>query len=272
MQRGDHVLVELVDLATESDVVGYFSFDWPDELQRSACIPVPLQLDHSFPLGDYGLFVEGDYGANVRVGPVDELGVSTSARATGMRVVDLLGSPADPGGTVTQPPGSSSSDASRRDVQRASRKDVEETLTRRAEHLGFYGCKRFRESGANDPFAYGATGAIRCVNPVSNVTQFAFFRFPDGASMRRYWTYRLGEIEGRLPRNNQACRNGKKGLTSWARGQRFGSVACFISTSQGGTKAARVRWIDEGTNTYGIVDAKDARIGPLAAWWETNLR
>ncbi|MFV2064642.1 MAG: trypsin-like peptidase domain-containing protein, partial [Chloroflexota bacterium] len=185
MQRGDHVLVELVDLAAPAadGVVGYSSFDWPDDFRRSECVPVPLQLDRSFPQGDFGPFLEGEFGVSVRVGPVDELKLSTGTRATAMRVIDPPGTPSDPGGAVTRPDETSSNVAGRSGRERRSRRDVEAALTRRAGRLGFYGCKPFRQSGANDPSDYGATGAIRCVKPADKVSQFAFFRFSGASGM-----------------------------------------------------------------------------------------
>ncbi|MEX1345694.1 MAG: hypothetical protein AB1Z63_13605, partial [Candidatus Limnocylindrales bacterium] len=50
-----------------------------------------------------------------------------------------------------------------------------------------YGCTRFSEEGANDPFTFGAIAAIECDRPAGGVRQLALFRFPDAASMDDYW-------------------------------------------------------------------------------------
>jgi hypothetical protein len=130
-------------------------------------------------------------------------------------------------------------------------------------------CKKYRDHAKNDPFDYDASGAILCDETTDSriedqdVNQFALFRFPNAGSMADYWRYRVGEFPGRMPRRSTTCWDGTRGIAKWE----YGKVACYVSTSSAGTRAARIRWTDKRTNTYGVLDATDDDLPGLFTWW-----
>jgi hypothetical protein len=267
MQDGDHVLVELVDLSAGAEVVDYEAFDWPEDLGASACLPIALGLDRSFPMRDYRPFLDGEYGVNVHIGPVDEYEATPGAYANAVRVIDDLG--ALPGIDTTTPtprPVRTPRPATPAPVRpdQASRRAVESTLLQRATLYGF-DCKPWRQEGTFDPFDFGAVGAVICERGLAGqkVSQLALFGFADARSMADYWAYRLDQVPGRMPRSELVCWDGTRGVTTW----RHGEVACYVSTSDAGTRAARIRWTDERTHTYGLVDATNVDLPALVDWW-----
>jgi hypothetical protein len=153
----------------------------------------------------------------------------------------------------------------------ASRRAVEDALLQLAASAGFK-CRPWRQEGSYDPFDYGATGAVICDEGLAgqDVGQLALFAFPEPSSMERYWQLRIGEIPGRMPRDPSVCRDGSRGITTW----QHGDVACYVSTSEAGTRGARIRWTDERIKAYGvvygIVDATDVDLPGLVEWWRTR--
>ena len=124
----------------------------------------------------------------------------------------------------------------------------------------YSGCVPFTQQGKHDPFAYGAEAAIRCDRPARGVGQLALFRFPDADSMADYWEWRVGQIEPAPPMRDGACTDGRKGQATWPHGE----LVCYRSTAP---KEAKLRWIDERTNTYGVLDATNQDIARLHAVW-----
>ena len=124
----------------------------------------------------------------------------------------------------------------------------------------YSGCVPFTQQGEHDPFAYGAQVAIQCDRPVRGLRQLALFRFPDADSMAEYWEWRVRQIEPGPPTRGGACADGRKGETTWE----HGALVCYRSTAP---KEAKLRWIDERTNTYGVLDAPDQNIARLHAAW-----
>jgi len=129
-------------------------------------------------------------------------------------------------------------------------------------------CEAYGQSAvANDPFSYGAEAAINCGRTSSEgfpqVAYMTLFRFPDGSTMGDYWAFRADQNPGMSSRVG-ACRDGNKGYGSWAHGEYF----CYVSKTGG---HALLRWTDERTNTYGVLDANNARLKPLYRAW-TELR
>lgn len=124
-----------------------------------------------------------------------------------------------------------------------------------------YGCSRFAEQGANDPFSYGAIAAIGCDRPAGGVRQLALFRFPDSASMDEYWAWRVGQIEPAPPVRPNACANGAPGTRTWD----GGAVVCYISPVDG---RAKLRWTDERTATYGVIDGRNDDLQRLFERWQ----
>jgi hypothetical protein len=126
------------------------------------------------------------------------------------------------------------------------------------------GCRAFTDRGGNDPFDFGATAAIHCAKPVRDVRQVASFRFPDGDAMAGYWAWRVDQVEPTLRPRDGACADGRRGLARWE----HGALVCYVS---GQPKVARLRWIDERSGTYGVIDATDRDIRGLFENWSTLM-
>ncbi len=124
----------------------------------------------------------------------------------------------------------------------------------------YSGCTPFTEHGANDPFSRGARAAIHCATPTRGVRQAALFRFPDVEPMADYWRWRVKRIEPNPPAREGACADGRRGLTTWAHGQ----LVCYVAQP---SKEAKLRWTDERTGTYGVLDASSRDIAQLHAVW-----
>ncbi len=122
------------------------------------------------------------------------------------------------------------------------------------------GCTAFTEQGRNDPFSYGAFAAIQCDEPARRVRQLALFRFPDTSSMAEYWEWRIAQIEPSPAVRDGACADGRRGRTRWA----HGDLVCYVSPS---SPEAKLRWTDERTDTYGVLDARDRDIAGLHDTW-----
>ena len=122
-------------------------------------------------------------------------------------------------------------------------------------------CTPFTEQGDNDPFSYGARAAIQCPKPARGIQQLALFRFPDIESMTEYWDWRVGQIEPAPAWRDGACADGRRGESAWEHGE----LVCYVS---GSPRQAKLRWIDERTDTYGVLDASDRNIARLHAAWK----
>jgi hypothetical protein len=141
----------------------------------------------------------------------------------------------------------------------AARTRQEESLLGRL-RARFRGCSAFRERGAYDPFSYGATAAAQCDVGSGGIAQVAVFRFPDGLSLDDYWRYRMSTIRPRLRQSDWACELGERGIQRWE----HGSIACYVSRTQG---VAHLRWTDERTDTYWLVQATHRDLPRLVQWW-----
>jgi len=124
----------------------------------------------------------------------------------------------------------------------------------------FSGCAPFTQQGDHDPFSYGAQAAVQCDKPARGVRQLALFRFSDADSMAEYWEWRVGQIEPTPAAREGACADGRKGQTTWE----HGDLVCYVS------KEAKLRWTDERTGTYGVLDATDRNIARLHAVWKAQ--
>jgi predicted metalloprotease len=142
-------------------------------------------------------------------------------------------------------------------------------ITRRAledallDRMGFATCKPWRKQGeVHDPFAHGARAAVQCDTPALGLQQAAMFIFPDTSSMESYWRWRVTRIDPHPPRRSSACQQGMAAIQRW----RHGELACYVDKSRTPYRA-RIRWTDERTNTYGVLDADDRSIERLFQWW-----
>jgi hypothetical protein len=60
-----------------------------------------------------------------------------------------------------------------------------------------------------------------------------------------------------------ACADGEPGLGRWA----SGGIVCYVEDG-----IAKIRWTDERSGLYGVVDATDRNLAALYAWWRSNGR
>lgn len=140
----------------------------------------------------------------------------------------------------------------------AARRVLEDDLLARA---SFLSCERFRDP--DQPFDHGARAAIWCGSPAARVRQVALFTFLGTDAVDDFWTVRLASIEPPPAETEAACTGGLAGWTRWG----FGALACYM---EGGT--ARLRWTDDRTAMYGVLDATDADMEALYGWWRTSGR
>jgi hypothetical protein len=121
-------------------------------------------------------------------------------------------------------------------------------------------CRAFTEQGHNDPFSYGALAAIHCESPTRGLRQLAFFRFPDDDSMAEYWAWRVDQVEPPPASRDGACADGRRGRARWD----HGDLVCYVAR---GSKEAKLRWTDERSDTYGVIDSTDRDVGNLFEAW-----
>ncbi len=79
--------------------------------------------------------------------------------------------------------------------------------------------------------------------------------------MTDYWRWRVRQIDPKPPTRDGACGDGRKGLTSWEHGE----LVCYVAKP---SRAAKLRWTDERTSTYGVLDGSDRDIERLHAVWK----
>jgi hypothetical protein len=140
------------------------------------------------------------------------------------------------------------------------RRDLERLLLDR---MSFGSCRPWRQQGQDqDPFSFGARAAVQCDDPAFGIKQTAMFIFPDGQSMDQYWRWRVNRIEPEPPRRRGACSSGDRGIRRWSHGE----LVCYVDRANS-PRRAKIRWTDERTNTYGILDGESRSIAELYDWW-----
>ncbi|MFV2064472.1 MAG: zinc ribbon domain-containing protein [Chloroflexota bacterium] len=139
-----------------------------------------------------------------------------------------------------------------------SRRAAEADLLARA---FFLECTRWRQE--DQPFAFGAQAAIRCVNPGSGVGQLAMFTFPTQGELNAYWIEKMDSIGLPLTETSLACVDSAASAPVWGPGD----LACY---SRGGE--AQIRWTDDRTGMYALLDATDGDIDALYRWWRSKGR
>jgi|GEM_PF-4616187 len=140
-----------------------------------------------------------------------------------------------------------------------SRRATEKELLERA---SFLTCERWRES-SDQPLQSGARGAIWCGDPGPRVRQLAIYTFPNAADLATFWPERLSRIEPEPPETERACEAGVVGSRTWPNGE----IACYVQN-----RGAKIRWTDDRSGMYGVVDATDADLEALYDWWRRNGR
>jgi hypothetical protein len=74
----------------------------------------------------------------------------------------------------------------------------------------------------------------------------------------------MGSIEPRSPVEVDApCEGGTRGRGRWG----FGELACYVERG-----AAKLRWTDDRTQMYGVLDATDGDVAALYQWWRSQGR
>ena len=124
-------------------------------------------------------------------------------------------------------------------------------------------CDPFRSHVAgNDPFAAGAVAATSCDGIGGGVQEYAAFQFLDGRKLAGYY---LDRIDGAGVSPDSGSCPSDHVETAWA----YGRVACWVSRT--GSKLAHVRWTDERTDVYGVLDASGRDLRSLYRWWLANV-
>lgn len=82
--------------------------------------------------------------------------------------------------------------------------------------------------------------------------------------MAEYWRWRVAQIDPPPRSRDGACANGRQGRASWEHGE----LVCYVARPSG---QAKLRWTDERTETYGVIDANDDDLAALYQAWFTQL-
>ena len=83
---------------------------------------------------------------------------------------------------------------------------------------------------------------------------------PGDESMAEYWAWRVDQVEPPPASRESACADGRRGQARWE----HGDLVCYASQ---GSKEAKLRWTDERSDTYGVIDATDRDVAGLFEAW-----
>ena len=115
--------------------------------------------------------------------------------------------------------------------------------------------RRVPASVSYNPFKRGAQAAVLFENLERElhraVDYAALFRFENAEKLRRYWNVRAGDVSTRAPWSYEPYSDGRPGRDEW----RYGEYLCYVN--DGGY--ASLRWTDERTNTYGVLNLVDGK-------------
>lgn len=145
--------------------------------------------------------------------------------------------------------------------------------TQLAESMGWATGAPYRKSPAGaafDPFEAGARAGVIFDDLERElhrtIDYIVLFRFPDAHSLDDYWTERADAAALVAPSRAEPCRDGRPGRGAWSDGE----YLCYVS-DQG---TALLRWTDERTGTYGVMNAITGRanLKTLHTQWQTALR
>jgi hypothetical protein len=148
---------------------------------------------------------------------------------------------------------------------RPSRRELEAALGSSIEGATWEAYRESPSGAAFDPFESGAVAAVifddleREVH--RSVDYVALFRFRDAERLDSFWTWRADSMA--VPLRAGSCADGRPGWDTW----RHGEVVCGVNKDG----YAALRWTDERTDTYGVVNAvagsKD--LATLYRHWQT---
>jgi hypothetical protein len=107
-------------------------------------------------------------------------------------------------------------------------------------------------------------GAIFCATPGPRVRHVAIYSFPSPTHLAGFWPRRLRDIPN-LPAEwgEDACVNGDPAVGTWAEGD----IVCYIDRG-----VAKIRWTDDRSGLYGVVDGTSRDLSALFAWWRSNAQ
>ena len=121
-------------------------------------------------------------------------------------------------------------------------------------------CQAYRTIEANSADPVGDVAAIQCLPKVSKILDIAWFAFTSPAALSAWFERRAAEIGGQL--TIVGCRDGIASMSTWEHGR----VICYRSTSNN----ARIRWTDDRSMTYGVVNSSASDVPALETWWRAN--
>jgi hypothetical protein len=163
------------------------------------------------------------------------------------------------------PPQATGSEGASEPTPQPKKRDIEWELGSAIEGAFWDPYRQSPAGAAFDPFEAGAlTGVIfddteRELH--KSVDYVVLIRFPDAEKLDRYWERRAGAAAAEAPDRDGACLDDRAGTGTWPNGE----YLCYVSES--GT--ALLRWTDERTNTYGVMNAVSGkkRLDVLARQW-----
>ena len=149
---------------------------------------------------------------------------------------------------------------------RPSIRAIERELGATIEGASWEPYRKSPAGAAFDPFESGAVAAVIFdaleteFDPT--VDYVALFRFRRLDRLDGYWTWRTYDADSVAPMRTLPCADGRPGRDVWLHGE----YLCYVS--DGGT--ALLRWTDERTGTYGVMNAVAGRedLARLYRRWE----
>jgi len=170
-----------------------------------------------------------------------------------------------PGATPTPTSDTSGGEGLEEEIARKSVRQLQSDLLRRMRPAV---CRRYTDM-SDDPFEFGnARAAVLCESSTigSDLAELALYVFPSVGQLDDYWEYRVQGLPGTFRTFETACMNGERGRTRWE----HGALVCYRGPERsldGDPRTAHIRWTDERTHTYGVIDARHRDIEALYDRW-----
>jgi hypothetical protein len=120
-----------------------------------------------------------------------------------------------------------------------------------------------RISGDDD--AAGAIEGVECADDLPGIARYALYRFADVSTLARRFTEHAAAARPALGVSEDACEPAQSGARPWDHGW----LACWLPE---GAPHAEIRWTDERTRTYGVLESTDERFTPLYERWAEDQR
>ncbi len=119
-------------------------------------------------------------------------------------------------------------------------------------------CKRYRGRAGHDPFSAGAVAAMSCDVRSGGVEEYATFQFLDSDDLDDYYYDRLLGVELDYDAGGYCPTTGAS---------RRGPMDVSRAGSRVRVRLAHIRWTDDRTLQYGVLDASDRDLDNLYDWW-----